>query len=131
MMYIRYAFLALMVAAFVTVALANRDMTTLALLPDTMAALFGFNMSITLPLFIVIGLSVVLGLLLGFVWEWLRERSYRADAVRARSECDALRNELGRVRKAAPETQKDDVLAIVEAGERKARSTSVPAVAAR
>ena len=131
MIYIRYAFLGLMVAVFVTVALANRDMTTLALLPDTLASFFGFNLTITLPLFAVIGASVVVGLLLGFVWEWLRERGYRAEATRARSECDALRSELSRVQKAAPETQKDDVLAIVESGEAKARATNVPAVSVR
>lgn len=131
MMYIRYAFLGLMLAVFVTVALANRDMTTLELLPDTLAAFFGFNLALTLPLFVVIGASLVVGLLLGFVWEWLRERGYRAEAARARNECDALRSELGRVRKAAPETQKDDVLAIVETGEAKARQTSVPAIEAR
>ena len=128
MSYIRYAFLAVVAAAFVTLALANRTMTTVAMLPDTLADLAGFNPTLTLPLFAIIGGSVVVGLLLGFVWEWIRERSYRAEATRARTECESLRRELNRVRDAAPETQKDEVLAIVEASESRPRKTTVPAV---
>jgi len=128
MHYIRYAFLAIVAVAFVTLALANRTMTTVAMLPGALADLAGMNPTLTLPLFMIIGGSVVLGLLLGFIWEWFRERSYRAEAVRARAECASLRQELGQVRHAAPETQKDDVLAIVEASEARTRRTTVPAV---
>lgn len=117
MRYIKYAFLAVIAVAFVTMALANRDMITLAILPDPLVALTGFDFSVTLPLFVIVGVSVLVGLLLGFVWEWLRERSYRAQASSARREAEALRAELGRARKIAPEAHRDEVLALVEAGE--------------
>lgn len=128
MHYIRYAIFGLIGVVFVTVALANRGMVTMTLLPDPLAALLGFNAQLSLPLFVIVGGAVVAGLLLGFIWEWFRERAYRAEAVRARSECAELRRELGRVQKQAPETQKDDILAIIEADEAKPRKTTVPAV---
>lgn len=114
MAYIRYGLAALVAAAFVTVALANRAMIEVKLLPDALAALFGFNFALSLPLFLLLGAAVAFGLLLGFVWEWLREAGIRSEAARLRREKDAMRDELKRVEKIAPQIRKDDVLALVD-----------------
>jgi putative membrane protein len=114
MTYVRYAILGVVAVVFITIALANREIVTVALLPDTLAAMFGFNLSITLPLFLIVGGAVIIGLLLGFFWEWLRERGYRSEAVKARREVDILRSELGHAKAAAPKTQTDDVLALLD-----------------
>lgn len=115
MRYIRYAFLVLILAAAVTVALANRAPVTLALWPDTVSAFVGTGYSVTLPLFVVIGLAVGLGLVLGLVWEWLREHAIRAEAARTRRELDRLRAAQG-VAPDAPaiRPERDEVLAILE-----------------
>lgn len=84
--YIRYAFLALILLLAVTVALANSQLVTLALWPDTVSAFIGFGYSVTLPLFVVVGAAVGLGLVLGLIWEWMRERSHRAELARLRRE---------------------------------------------
>lgn len=115
MAYLRYGFAALVALVFVTVALANRAIIEVKLLPDTLASLFGFNLSITLPLFLILGLSIGAGLLLGFVWEWFREHGYRAEAAQLRREKEAMSAELNRAKKVAPQMHKDDVLALVEA----------------
>ena len=91
MKYIRYALLALVLLLCVTLALANRSMVTLALWPDTVTAFVGFGYSITLPLFVIIGVAAGLGLVLGLVWEWLREHRQRADAAQLRRENSQLR----------------------------------------
>ena len=52
--------------------------------------MIGFNFGFGLPLFILLGLAIGLGLMLGFIWEWLREHSYRAEAARLRRKVDAL-----------------------------------------
>lgn len=114
MAYLRYALAALLAAVFIIIALANRSMVEVKLLPDTLASLFGFNLGATLPLFLILGLAIGAGLLLGFVWEWVREYSIRAEAARLRRERDAMRSELTRVEKIAPQTRKDDVLALVD-----------------
>ena len=53
MRYIRYAFLATLGILLVSVSLANRGFVTLKLMPDALAELLGFNMTIALPLFVV------------------------------------------------------------------------------
>lgn len=113
--YLRYGVLAIVALILLTIALANRTVVTVKLMPDTLAGVLGFNLSMTLPLFIILGLAIGFGLLLGFVWEWLREHGYRSDAVRSRREAEALRADLKRVETIAPQTRKDDVLAVLDA----------------
>lgn len=114
MRYIRYAFLGLLAVCLVTVALANSAPVTLNLLPEEVALLVGINAAVTLPLFIVIFGGIVAGLMIGFVWEWLREHKHRAEAARQRRERERLERE---VRKAKTEAKGgDEVLALLEDG---------------
>ena len=115
MRYLRYAVLAAIAICLVTVALANRGSVTLNLLPVEVSGLIGLpDFSITLPLFIVIFLGILAGVLLGFVWEWLREHKHRAEAVRQRREKEQLAGEVARMK--SDKTQGDDVLALLEDG---------------
>ncbi|PWE28480.1 lipopolysaccharide assembly protein LapA domain-containing protein [Pararhodobacter marinus] len=95
MKYLRYALLAIVLLFCVTIALANRAPVTLALWPDTVTSFLGFGYSVTLPLFIIVGLAGGLGLVLGLVWEWLRERSVRVEAKQNRRELDRIRADQG------------------------------------
>lgn len=115
MAYLRYGFAAVVAIVLVTIALANRSIVEIKLLPDTLAALLGFNLSMSLPLFLILGLAVAAGLLLGFVWEWFRELSYRAEAAKLARENEAMRAQLDRAKQVAPSIQKDDVRALIEA----------------
>ena len=115
MRYIRYAFLAIIAIAMVTVALANRGPVTLSLMPEDLAVLIGIgadNNSIDLPLFLVIFGGILAGVLLGFVWEWLREHKHRAAAAEARRETARLNREMAALKSDTEE--KDDVLALLE-----------------
>ncbi|MAQ86156.1 LapA family protein [Psychromarinibacter halotolerans] len=113
MRYIRYLILAVIAVCLITVALANREMVTLNVLPEQTSLLLGFNSSVTLPLFLVILGGVVIGLLLGFVWEWLREHKHRAEAAHQRREKEKLAREVTRIKHEKPGTS-DDVLALLE-----------------
>lgn len=113
MRYIRYAFLAALAIVLVSVALANRGAVMLQLLPSDMADLVGMNQSIELPLFIVIFGSIVAGLLIGFVWEWLREHKHRAAASQRGAEVKKLERELRRT-KAERDKDKDEILALLD-----------------
>jgi putative membrane protein len=117
--YLRYAVLAVLAVALVTVAIANRAPVTLNALPPDMGLFAGFNWAIELPLFLVIFGSVALGLLVGFFWEWARETKHRSAASTRSREVARLERELARVKaeKAEPE---DDVLALIEAPKRRA-----------
>jgi uncharacterized integral membrane protein len=112
MRYLRYAILAALAIVMVTVAIANRGPITLRLLPEELTGLFGFSWQITLPVFVVLLIAVMFGVVLGFVWEWIREHKYRRDAVVERRSRVELERALG----AAGQKQKpgDDVLALLE-----------------
>jgi uncharacterized integral membrane protein len=116
MTYLRYAFLAVVLLLAVTVALANRAPVTLALWPDSVTAILGFGLAVTLPLFVVVGGALGLGLLLGLFWEWLRERSVRVEAARLRREMASLRGSDAprSPTAAAAGTPADEILALVD-----------------
>ena len=84
MAYLRIALSAVLAILLATIALANREFVSVQLFPEAIGNLIGFNFGFGLPLFILLGLAIGLGLMLGFIWEWLREHSYRAEAARLR-----------------------------------------------
>ena len=112
MRYLRYLVLAALAVVLITVALANRDVVTLRLLPPDLAVLLGIDQSVQLPLFAVIFGGIVAGVLIGFVWEWLREHKHRVVAAEKSREAARLAQEVARV---APPPPKDDVLALLDA----------------
>lgn len=113
MRYIRYAFLAALAVCLVTVALANRGTVTLNLLPEGLTGFLGFSWSITLPMFVVIFGTIIAGVLIGFVWEWLREHKLRAEGSRAKRTAAKLEREVKAMK--TPESKTgDDVLALLE-----------------
>ncbi len=113
MRYIRYGFLVALAAVLITVALANRAPVVLNLLPEGLTGFLGFSWSIELPLFIVIFGGIVTGILVGFIWEWMREHRNRVEAARAKREADRLAHEVKTLRGAKPD-KGDDVLALLE-----------------
>lgn len=110
---LKYLGLALLTVALVVVASANRDAVTLRLLPPDLAALFGGNWQIDLPVFLVLGAGIGIGLLVGFVWEWLREHKHRRTASTKSREVSRLERELAAL-KDQTSLPEDDVLAILE-----------------
>ncbi len=113
MRYVRYASIAVFAVALILVALANRGMVQVKLLPDEVAALAALNPSLKMPLFLVIFGGIIAGLIIGFFWEWLREAKERAAANRAKREMQRLRDELRRL-KGEKHEGKDEVLAILD-----------------
>ena len=113
MRYIRYACIALFAVALIAVALANRSIVTLKVLPNELAGLFAVNPSMNLPLFVVIFGSIIAGVMVGFVWEWFREHSVRSEASKVGRNVRRLEREVARLRGDA-EGGQDDVLALLD-----------------
>ncbi len=111
--YTRYLLLAALAIALLTVALANRSTMVIKALPDDLAAFWGVNWQIELPLFLIIFGGIVVGLLLGFVWEWLREHKHRSTASTKTREVSRLERELATMRDSTKLPQ-DDVLALLD-----------------
>jgi uncharacterized membrane protein len=113
MRYIRYLILAVIGVALVAVALANRGMVSLKLLPSGLAEIAGLNPTISMPLFAVIFGGIAFGVILGFIWEWLREHKHRAEVTRKSREVGKLEREVKKL-KGEKNQGKDDVLALLD-----------------
>ncbi|NOG08086.1 MULTISPECIES: lipopolysaccharide assembly protein LapA domain-containing protein [unclassified Ruegeria] len=113
MRYIRYAFLGTLGIILISVSLANVESVELKLMPDPLAELLGFNLTASLPLFLVVLGGVVAGLIIGFIWEWMREHKHRRDATAKKSEVRKLEREVKKLKNKQNEG-KDDVLALLD-----------------
>mmetsp|Transcript_18127 Transcript_18127/g.28125 ORF Transcript_18127/g.28125 Transcript_18127/m.28125 type:complete len:117 (-) Transcript_18127:4589-4939(-) len=113
MRYIRYACIAIFAVALIAVALANRGFVTIQLLPTEIAGLFAVAPEVQLPLFIIIFGGILAGLLVGFVWEWMREHTVRAENARNAREVRRLEREVKRL-KGEKHEGKDEVLALLD-----------------
>jgi putative membrane protein len=115
MRYIKYAILAAIAVCLVAVSLANRGNVTLQLLPNDLAEMVGLNQSIDLPLFVVIFGGIATGLLIGFIWEWIREYAQRAEAAEQRREMDRMRREIKRLKSKQSASESDVIMLLDEA----------------
>lgn len=113
MRYIKYALILTFGVALIAVALANRGMVSIQLIPSEVAGWFSMNPQIELPLFLIIFGGIVVGLLVGFVWEWIREHGQRAEAARQAREMRRLQREVTRL-KGEKHEGKDEVLALLD-----------------
>lgn len=113
MRYIRYAFLGALGIVLIAVCIANRDLVTLTLLPTALGDLVGVNPSISLPMFVVLLGAIIVGLLIGFVWEYLREHRHRSDKKKAEKELHKTKREVRRLKGKQAEN-KDEVLALLD-----------------
>ncbi len=110
---IRLFFILVLAVVLILVALANRAAITVSLIPESLAPFFGGQASLTVPGFLALFLAMVFGLVVGLVWEWLREANLRAESKARARELARLEREVGDLRRthAAP---RDEVLAILD-----------------
>lgn len=113
MRYIRYAFLAILALILIGLALANRSIVTLKSMPEGLPDPFGLSRSVDLPLFVVIFGGIVFGLMIGFLWEWMREYKHRAEVSRKSREVRQLEREVTKL-KGEKHEGNDEVLALLE-----------------
>lgn len=114
MRYLRMLFVAVLAISLLTVALANRQIVDVSLFPGQFGQYLGGTWSARMPLFLVILMSLLIGMVLGLIWEWLRESHLRQESSRRAFELRQLEREVGGLRTthAAP---RDEVLAILDA----------------
>jgi uncharacterized integral membrane protein len=117
MRFIIYLILALIALALVIVGFANRSIVTLTLMPAELVPFTKYNVAIDVPLYMVVFAGIGAGILLGFLWEWMREYKYRSEATQQRRERAVLAREVEKL-KADRQEGKDDVLALLEDGSR-------------
>jgi hypothetical protein len=114
MRYIRYSSIAIFALALILIALANREMVPIRLVPEELAGFTALTPGQEVPLFVVIFGGILAGLILGFIWEWIREAGERAAAARQARETQRLRAEIKRL-KAEKHEGSDEIIALLDA----------------
>jgi putative membrane protein len=107
---IKLILLVLILIGIVILAIANREIVELNLLPEGMAGIL--PVSIPVPLFVVSLVSIVVGMVLGYLLEYLREHKHRKLARQKAREADKLNHEVDRLRRQGGKSD-DDVLALL------------------
>lgn len=135
---IRLFFIVVLALMLVLVALANRELIAVSVIPDGLSQVTGGTWSVRMPAFVVMFLAMAFGLVAGLVWEWLREADVRAQSRAYAQENARLHRELGTARgigqgaaRGPVTTPHDDVLDILDAAQkgREARGDTGQAIA--
>lgn len=124
---IRYVLIAVLAIVLIFVAAANRALVTISLVPEGLAQFTGGAWSLTMPAFLALFLAMVFGLIVGLVWEWLREAGLRAESKSRAQRLARLEREMGdlHITRTGP---KDEVLAILDdSASRKPAGSGLPA----
>ena len=114
---IRTLFLFFLAILLFLLSLENSELVTLYFLPEYLATLFEIKIAVNIPLFLVFFSGIFIGLVIGFVWEWLREYRFRVEASNYQKRLFKAENELSELH--ARENKKDDVLTLLEKVEMK------------
>ena len=114
---IRTLFLFFLTIILVVISLANSENVSIYLLPTDLSSLMGTTISINIPLFLVFFSGIFIGLVIGFVWEWLREYKFRVEANLNEKRLSRAETELSEMH--AKDNKGDDVLTLLEKVEMK------------
>ena len=114
---IRTLFLFCLATLLFLLSLANSEKVTLYFLPENLTTLFEIEMAVRTPLFLVFFSGIFIGLVIGFLWEWLREYKFRVEANNYKKRLFKAETELSELH--ATENKKDDVLTLLEKVEMK------------
>ena len=86
-------------------------------MPENLSSFLGIKIAFNIPLFLVFFSGIFIGLVIGFLWEWLREYKFRVKANNYQKRLFKAENELSELH--AAENKKDDVLTLLEKVEMK------------
>ena len=114
---LRTLFLSCLAAVLLLLSLANSEKVELNFLPEKVSFILGMNFALNVPLFLVFFSGIFIGLVIGFVWEWLREFKFRVEANNYQKRLIKAETELSELH--AKENKKDDVLKLLEKVEMK------------
>ena len=114
---VRTLFLIFLAIILVVISIANSENVSLYLLPTDLSSLIGTTISVNVPLFLVFFSGIFIGLVIGFLWEWLREHKFRVEANLNEKRLSRAETELSEMR--TKDNKGDDVLTLLEKVEMK------------
>ena len=112
MRYLFYAFYASLFVILIIFAMANRGLVEISIIPGEFS-FFGLNFSITLPVYLIFFSGIVLGVVIGFLGEWVRESKYRSEVSQKNRKLREARRELRKLKGEKYKGQ-DEVLELLD-----------------
>ena len=94
---IKIAVLCILMLGIVVLALANRQLVTVKILPEGLDQIYPASFEI--PLYAVSILSILVGLLIGYILEYLREHRFRKTANQKTRQVAKLEREVSTLKK--------------------------------
>ena len=111
--YIRVIFLTCLSIIILTLAVANREFVDIRILPSELEGFFGGGMIFSIPIFVLFLCGVIFGLLVGFVWEWIREMKHRSASSRKSKELAKVENELSQLKRESGHNE-DEIMLLLD-----------------
>ena len=108
--YIRVIFLTCLFITILTLAVANRELVDIRILPSELEGFLGGGMIFSIPIFVLFLCGVIFGLFVGFVWEWIREMKHRSAASRKSKELAKVENELSQLKRESGQNEDEIML---------------------
>ena len=110
--YIRVIFLTCLSIILLTLAVANRELVVIRILPSELEGFLGSGMILSIPIFVLFLCGVIFGLFVGFVWEWIREMKHRSASSRKSKELAKVENELSQLKRESGQNE-DEILLLL------------------
>jgi len=110
--YIRVIFLTCLSIILLTLAVANRELVDIRILPSELEGFLGGGMILSIPIFVLFLCGVIFGLFVGFVWEWIREMKHRSASSRKSKELAKVENELSQLKRESGQNE-DEILLLL------------------
>ncbi len=82
------------------------------ILPIELEGFLGGGLMFSIPIFVLFLCGVIFGLLVGFVWEWIREMKHRSASSRKSKELAIVESELSQLKRESGQYD-DEVLALL------------------
>ena len=108
--YIRVIFLTCLSITLLTLAVANRELVDIRILPSELEGFFGGGTIFSIPIFVLFLCGVIFGLFVGFVWEWIREMKHRSASSRKSKELAKVENELSQLKRESGKNEDEIML---------------------
>ena len=108
--YIRVIFLTCLSIIILTLAIANRELVDIRILPSELDGFFRGGMVFSIPVFVLFLCGVIFGLFVGFVWEWIREMKHRSASSRKSKELAKVENELSQLKRESGQNEDEIML---------------------
>ncbi len=109
---INYALYGIIAVALIFLALANREVIRINLLPKELIFL-GFDFHFNIPIFVIFFGGVFFGVMIGFLLEWMREYRLRFESSQKTLELNSMQRQIQQLKDEKYENQ-DDVLTLLE-----------------